>query len=104
LQQMPVVELKIDRAFIAHVGTGTDAAVLLRSTIELGHRLGLSVVAEGPETAQQWAMVKELGCDFAQGWHAAAAMDAASFLAWRARHVPFLGRVAPTMEPTPMGD
>lgn len=90
LQQMPVVELKIDRAFISHVAIDSAAAVLLRSTIELGLRLGLSVVAEGPETAAEWAMVTTLGCDFAQGWHAAAAMDVASFLAWRARHAPFV--------------
>jgi diguanylate cyclase (GGDEF)-like protein len=89
LQKMPVAELKIDRAFVAGVTLDSDAAVLLRSTIELGHRLGLSVVAEGPETGAEWAMVAELGCDFAQGWHAARAMDVASFLLWRAQHAPF---------------
>jgi diguanylate cyclase (GGDEF)-like protein len=90
LQKMPVAELKIDRAFVAGVTLGSDAAVLLGSTIELAHRLGLKVVAEGPETADEWAMVTELGCDFAQGWHAARAMDVAAFLRWRAQHAPFL--------------
>ncbi len=94
LQKMPVVELKIDRAFVSGVTLDSDAAVLLRSTIELGHRLGLSVVAEGPETAQEWDMVTQLGCDFAQGWHAAAAMDVDTFLHWRQQHAPFGVHVA----------
>jgi diguanylate cyclase (GGDEF)-like protein len=90
LQKMPVSELKIDRAFVRDVAAGSDAAVLLQSTIELGHRLGLSVVAEGPETADEWAMLAALGCDFAQGWHAAPAMDPAAFAQWRARRIPFV--------------
>ena len=56
LQKMPVSELKIDRLFIHDIAAGTDAAVLLESTIELGHRLGLSVVAEGAETAAEPAV------------------------------------------------
>lgn len=89
LQKMPVSELKIDRSFIQDVVAGTDAAVLLESTIELGHRLGLSVVAEGAETKQEWELLVSLGCDFVQGSFAAEPMPLDQFLAWRAAHAPF---------------
>jgi diguanylate cyclase (GGDEF)-like protein len=95
LQKMPVAELKIDRAFVRGVSMSSDAAILLQSTIELGHRLGLSVVAEGPETADEWAMLAAMGCDFAQGWHAAPAMELAEFAQWRALHIPFIGVPVP---------
>ena len=89
LQKMPVAELKIDRSFIRDVEPGTDAAVLLHSTIELGHRLGLSVVAEGAETAAEWDLLVVLGCDYVQGYYAARPMPVAQFLQWRDTCVPF---------------
>ncbi len=89
LQKMPVAELKIDRSFIRDVVAGTDAAVLLHSTIELGHRLGLSVVAEGAETAAEWDLLVVLGCDYVQGYYAAKPMPVEDFLIWRDRSVPF---------------
>lgn len=89
LQKMPVAELKIDRSFIKDVVAGTDAAVLLQSTIELGHRLGLSVVAEGAETAAEWDLLNVLGCDYVQGYYAARPMPVEEFLSWRTKSVPF---------------
>ncbi|MDZ7938654.1 MAG: EAL domain-containing protein [Rhodoferax sp.] len=89
LQKMPVAELKIDRAFVRHVRAHTDEAALLESAIDIGHRLGLSVVAEGPEDAQEWALLQSMGCDYAQGWYAAAPMPVAKFEAWCAQNLPF---------------
>jgi EAL domain-containing protein (putative c-di-GMP-specific phosphodiesterase class I) len=89
LQKMPVAELKIDRSFVQNVAAGTDAAILLESTIEIGHRLGLSVVAEGAETAKEWALLTTLNCDFVQGFFAAKPMTVPDFLGWRAGSVPF---------------
>jgi EAL domain-containing protein (putative c-di-GMP-specific phosphodiesterase class I) len=89
LQKMPVEELKIDRSFIKDVVAGTDAAVLLQSTVELGHRLGLSVVAEGAETAAEWDLLVDLGCDYVQGYYAAKPMPVDDFLNWRRKSVPF---------------
>ncbi len=89
LQKMPVAELKIDRSFVRDVVAGSEAAVLLESTIELGHRLGLAVVAEGAETGAEWAMLTALGCDYAQGYFAARPMTVDAFLAWRTHHAPF---------------
>ena len=67
LQQLPVGTLKIDQSFVANsVGTPDDAA-LVRTMIEMGRNLKLDVVAEGVETAAQLALLRELGCDYAQG-------------------------------------
>ncbi|MES2128374.1 MAG: bifunctional diguanylate cyclase/phosphodiesterase [Pseudomonadota bacterium] len=86
LQKMPVAELKIDRSFVRDVVAGSDGAVLLESTIELGHRLGLSVVAEGAETEDEWHLLHVLGCDYVQGYFVAKPMPAGDFITWRGRH------------------
>ena len=69
LKRLPVNEVKIDRSFITDMATDKDDAVIVRSTIELAHNLGLHVVAEGVENAETLATLKALGCDFAQGYH-----------------------------------
>ncbi|MFZ6816734.1 putative bifunctional diguanylate cyclase/phosphodiesterase [Undibacterium sp. Ji22W] len=84
LQKMPVAELKIDRSFVRDVVAGSDAAVLLESTIMMAHRLGLSVVAEGAETALEWNLLKDLHCDYVQGYYLAKPMPVEEFLRWRA--------------------
>lgn len=89
LQKMPVSELKIDRIFVSGVTPNTDAATLLLSTIELGQRLNLSIVAEGVETAEEWALLESFGCDYMQGWFAAKAMPANDFFTWRQENLPF---------------
>jgi diguanylate cyclase (GGDEF)-like protein len=68
LNMLPVDELKIDRSFISHARLGSDAATIVTSTIELGHRMSLDVVAEGVEEPEAWNMLRQLGCDFAQGY------------------------------------
>jgi EAL domain-containing protein (putative c-di-GMP-specific phosphodiesterase class I) len=59
-------ELKIDRSFISP--TEPSSVTIVSSTIELGHSLGLRVVAEGVEEAESWNLLRRLGCDFAQGY------------------------------------
>jgi diguanylate cyclase (GGDEF)-like protein len=68
LSLLPVDELKIDRSFITHSRLGGDAATIVTSTIELGHSMGLNVVAEGVEEPEAWNLLRRLGCDFAQGY------------------------------------
>jgi len=92
LQKMPVSELKIDRAFVKGIEPGSDGITLLESIISLAHRLGLSVVAEGAETAGEWALLSALGCDYIQGWYAAKPMPVADFLEWRLRNDPFVAQ------------
>jgi diguanylate cyclase (GGDEF)-like protein len=90
LQKMPVAELKIDRSFVRNVRPHSDSAALLESTIAMGHRLGLVVVAEGAEDADEWALLTAIGCDYAQGWFAAAPMPVEEFERWRETRLPFL--------------
>lgn len=66
LSSLPLDELKIDRSFIAPDDPGQ--VTILTSTIELGHSLGLKVVAEGVEDAAAWNLLRRLGCDYAQGF------------------------------------
>jgi EAL domain-containing protein (putative c-di-GMP-specific phosphodiesterase class I) len=75
LAVLPVDELKIDRSFIAQAGTGS--VTIVTSTIELGHSMGLKVVAEGVEDGPAWNLLRRLGCDFAQGYLISPPMAAA---------------------------
>jgi EAL domain-containing protein (putative c-di-GMP-specific phosphodiesterase class I) len=66
LAVLPVDELKIDRSFIAQAAGG--AVTIVASTIELGHRMKLKVVAEGVEEPNAWNLLRRFGCDYAQGY------------------------------------
>jgi diguanylate cyclase (GGDEF)-like protein len=66
LSVLPVDELKIDRSFISQAAS--NSVTIVTSTIELGHSMGLKVVAEGVEDAAAWNLLRRLGCDFAQGY------------------------------------
>ena len=81
LRRLPVDELKIDRSFIATLLTGSDD-VIVRSTIDLAHNLGLRVVAEGVESDEVQARLLALGCDAAQGTFIRAPAPAAEVRAW----------------------
>jgi diguanylate cyclase (GGDEF)-like protein len=77
LKELPVDELKIDRSFVSQMATSPSDAVIVRSTIDLGHNLGLRVVAEGVETQHAWQDLTALGCDIAQGYYLGRPMPAA---------------------------
>ena len=68
LKKLPVSELKIDRSFVMDMIEDTDDEVIVKSTIELSHNLGLTVVAEGVEDRETYVRLKELGCDTVQGY------------------------------------
>ena len=68
LKRLPIDVLKIDRSFVMNMADGSDDAVIVRSTIDLGHNLGLEVVAEGVETEEALAQLTQLGCDSVQGY------------------------------------
>ncbi|QIN78174.1 PAS domain S-box protein [Rubrobacter marinus] len=71
LKRMPVDCLKIDRSFIAGLGEQPEDDAIVSGTVGLAHALGLEVVAEGIETAEQLAFLKGLGCDMGQGFYLA---------------------------------
>jgi diguanylate cyclase (GGDEF)-like protein/PAS domain S-box-containing protein len=82
LQQLPVDELKIDRSFVRSMVTNDSDLTIVRSTIELGHALGLHIVAEGVEDAATWARLGQLGCDQAQGYFLSRPLPLADLLRW----------------------
>jgi diguanylate cyclase (GGDEF)-like protein len=69
LKRLPVDVVKIDKSFVLNMAHDENDDVIVRSTIELGHNLGLLVVAEGVETQETWNRLVELGCDTAQGFY-----------------------------------
>ena len=68
LKNLPLSELKIDRSFVQYAHTSSSDAMLVRSTVQLAHELGLKVVAEGVEDAECLTFLKSIDCDFAQGY------------------------------------
>ncbi|MFG6414096.1 putative bifunctional diguanylate cyclase/phosphodiesterase [Roseateles sp. DC23W] len=82
LKRLPVDELKIDKSFVMAMERDLDDARIVRSTIELAHNLGLSVVAEGVETAKAWGLLSRLGCDEGQGYFIAKPMPQDEFILW----------------------
>jgi diguanylate cyclase (GGDEF)-like protein/PAS domain S-box-containing protein len=76
LKRFPVDRLKVDRSFVEHMTTAADDATIVRAIIALGHNLGLKVVAEGVETAQQARALRAYQCDEAQGFLFARAVAA----------------------------
>jgi diguanylate cyclase (GGDEF)-like protein len=82
LKRLPLKSLKIDRSFVAQMRTSEADASIVRSTINLGHDLGLAVVAEGVEDAETLAMVAGFGCDEAQGLLIAAPQPGPAIPGW----------------------
>jgi EAL domain-containing protein (putative c-di-GMP-specific phosphodiesterase class I) len=69
LKRLPADAIKIDRSFVAGLGEDAEDTAIVGMVIELAHTLGMEVVAEGVETEEQAALLKEMGCDMAQGYH-----------------------------------
>jgi diguanylate cyclase (GGDEF)-like protein len=84
LARMPVHEVKIDRSFIQGLESDPEFATVVRSAIDMGHALGLKVVAEGIETEAAAARLTEFGCDIAQGFLYAKPMPLEALDAWLA--------------------
>jgi len=69
LRKMPVTSIKIDKCFTQNMESDSDSAVIVRAIVDLGHNLGLKVVAEGVETLAAKKLLQEFGCDEAQGYY-----------------------------------
>jgi len=82
LQQLPVSAIKIDKSFVGDIGRNERNAALVRATIEVAHSLGLAVVAEGVESEEALDLLRELGCDMAQGYFIARPMPLADLVEW----------------------
>ncbi|BFI95302.1 MAG: EAL domain-containing protein [Rhodanobacter sp.] len=84
LKRLPVDELKIDKSFVMGMAEDEDDAVIVRSTIELAHNMGLKVVAEGVETEAAMALLDSYRCDSVQGYLISRPMNAADAAHWLA--------------------
>jgi diguanylate cyclase (GGDEF)-like protein len=81
LKRLPIDVLKIDKSFVLQMHDNEDDAVIVRSTIDLGHNLGLKVVAEGVSSVTAWDRLRSLGCDVAQGYYLSKAVPGAQIAA-----------------------
>jgi diguanylate cyclase (GGDEF)-like protein len=86
LKRLPVNELKIDKSFVMGMEDDESDAKIVRSTIDLAHNLGLSVVAEGVENQAILDKLCALDCDEAQGYYMSKPIPLTEFIAWRAQH------------------
>ena len=82
LKRLPVDEVKIDKSFVLNMQQDENDAVIVRSIIDLARNLGLRVVAEGVETMSTWEALRDMGCDFAQGYVISRPLPADQFEAW----------------------
>ncbi len=82
LRDLPVQEIKIDRSFVTNMLTHPKDAIIVRTGVELAHRLGLASVAEGIEDAETYAALAALGCTTAQGFHLGRPMPGHVFDNW----------------------
>ncbi|UAW99371.1 EAL domain-containing protein [Halopseudomonas nanhaiensis] len=94
LKSLPVQELKIDKSFVLPLATSQDDAIIVHSTIELGHNMGLTIVAEGVEDATSLDWLRSHGCDLVQGYFVSRPLAADALLAW------LQTRTAPTSKET----
>ena len=95
LTDLPIGELKIDKSFVRAMGSDARNAIVVRSTIELAHNLGLRTVAEGIEDAFTFERLRALGCELAQGFHMSRPLPAESLMSWWDVHT------APPSDPAP---
>ena len=82
LHRVPFTELKIDRSFVSNMSEDSEARAIVKTCILLGHELSMHVVAEGVESEEQLELLKQMGCDFAQGYFIARPMPGSELMAW----------------------
>lgn len=92
LRLLPFNELKIDMQFVRGLPTDPDSTAIVQNSIALAHQLGMRVVAEGVEDERAWHILRQMGCDFAQGYFISRPVPTASLAAWsQAWHAPVSG-------------
>jgi diguanylate cyclase (GGDEF)-like protein len=100
LQELAVDELKLDKSFVMRMTQDRGAAAIVRTTVDLAHSLGLTMVAEGVETEAALAELARLGCDLAQGYHISKPLPAEQLTGWlhtRIQPQPTQPEAAPVM-------
>ena len=82
LKELLVAQIKIDKSFVKDMAVNHNDAMIVRSTVELGHSLGMKVIAEGVEDQAVWDKLKALNCDSAQGYYMGRPIPVEKFNAW----------------------
>jgi EAL domain-containing protein (putative c-di-GMP-specific phosphodiesterase class I) len=82
LRRIPFNELKIDRSFVGRANQDPAAMAILESSVDLGKKLGMTLIAEGVESRSQWQMVEKLGCHKVQGFYVSKAMNGSDIPGW----------------------
>ncbi|MES2324068.1 MAG: EAL domain-containing protein [Pseudomonadota bacterium] len=101
LKRLPVDELKIDKSFVLNMENDIGDTKIVRSTIDLGHNMGLRVVAEGIESEAVWRLLAALGCDQGQGYFMSRPIPAGELAAWIANWAPPLRPALPAVDDAP---
>jgi EAL domain-containing protein (putative c-di-GMP-specific phosphodiesterase class I) len=84
LVRMPFTEIKVDKSFVISASHSTESRTIVKSMVGLGRSLGLKSVAEGVEDAQTFALLRKMGCDFAQGYAIGRPMAGDAVAGWMA--------------------
>jgi diguanylate cyclase (GGDEF)-like protein len=82
LKSLPVDDIKIDRSFVSDLGENPKDEIIVRAIVDLAHRFGLGVTAEGVETDEAWALLRSIDCDVIQGYRLARPLTADALDAW----------------------
>ncbi len=90
LQHLPITGIKIDRAFVRHLETHERSRKLMASMVDMGHALELVVTAEGVESAEQYRLLRAMGCDQVQGFFITPALPGRQFSTWTEHYRPIL--------------
>lgn len=88
LKQLPFTTIKIDKSFISDTARGSQEMVFVDTITQLGHRLGMKVVAEGVECGESWALLAAAGCDMGQGYHISRPLPGEMMSRWLRNNVP----------------
>jgi EAL domain-containing protein (putative c-di-GMP-specific phosphodiesterase class I) len=95
LNDLPATELKIDRSFTARVTTDPRTAAIVAGTVELAHRLGMRLIAEGVEDQATLTAMSGLGCDETQGYLHSRPLPPELFLGWLRARTEVVGSLSP---------
>jgi EAL domain-containing protein (putative c-di-GMP-specific phosphodiesterase class I)/ActR/RegA family two-component response regulator len=82
LRDLPFDELKLDRSYVSLDGNGERTGLILESSVEMARKLGMSIVAEGVETLEEWRRIEQLGCNQVQGYYTAKPMPGDDIPEW----------------------
>ena len=102
LKHLPITELKIDKSFVMTMTEDTSNSLIVHSVVDLGHNLGLTIVAEGVESAAALTVLGKYDCDIAQGYHLSRPIPIAAFDSWyAARRAALAGLTIPVQTAAP---